>query len=97
MTTNGGDQSRLPFSGTKVYSGNMGMPDRAGGLDPTPENVSLPKRGITASAYPWWSIMKHGTAFDTTDIGHPGLIPLLHFSIEELSTVDLKEVPSREP
>ncbi|ERJ06257.1 hypothetical protein HLRTI_001736 [Halorhabdus tiamatea SARL4B] len=78
----------------EVYSGNLGHPEWAGGIDPTPENVSLPNPTPTPT-YPWWSVMKRGEAFDSGRIGHPDQFPLLHFSIEELSTVDFEEIPSR--
>ncbi|WP_242401899.1 hypothetical protein [Halorhabdus tiamatea] len=80
----------------EVYSGNIGMPNRAGGIDPTPENVSLPNSSVASPTYPWWSLMKFGPAFDTTGVRHPGEIPVLHFSLEELSTVDFEAIPSKE-
>ncbi|WEL22836.1 hypothetical protein [Halorhabdus sp. BNX81] len=78
-----------------VYSGNLGHPEWAGGIDPTPENVSLPNPTPTPT-YPWWNVMKREEAFDSGRIGHPDQFPLLHFSIEELSTVDFEEIPSRD-
>ncbi|WP_433624840.1 hypothetical protein [Halomicrococcus sp. NG-SE-24] len=74
----------------EVYSGNRDDPDVAGGLDPTPETVVLGGHDRE------WSVMKSGTADDSTQYtGTSAKFPVLLFSIEELSTVDFEHVPSK--
>ncbi|RBI61817.1 hypothetical protein DMJ13_14125 [halophilic archaeon] len=74
----------------EVYSGNRDDPDVAGGLDPTPETVALGGHDRE------WSVMKSGTADDSTRYtGTSAKFPVLLFSIEELSTVDFEHVPSK--
>ena len=70
-----------------MYSGND---DDAitGGVDETPEYVAINGPEIDG-----WSVMGRGTGEDAGEIGTE--TPRLVFSIEELSTVDVDHVPSK--
>lgn len=74
----------------EVYSGNRDDRNLTGGLDPTPETVTLRQQD------PEWSIMREGTAENSVRYtGTSADFPVLLFSIEELSTVDFKHIPSQ--
>ncbi|WP_254766184.1 hypothetical protein [Salinilacihabitans rarus] len=68
--------------GMEVYSGDINGNNFE--PDETPEYANGPN--------PRWSIMRAGTA---NDLG-TGPTPRLAFSLEELSTIDFEDVPSRD-
>ena len=78
----------LPEHGYEVYSGEES--DFLGGEDPTPEVVL-----INDEKDDQWTIMARGTAEDLRDTNTPGESPIMAFSIEELSTVNFEEIPSK--
>ena len=74
----------------EVYSGNTD-PDITGGVDPTPEPIFISGDEDIA-----WSIMARGTADDTRAFTTTSAdYPIVAFTIEELSTVDLENMPSQ--
>lgn len=86
----------IPYAGItcekcfEVYSGNTD-PAVTGGVDKTPEFV---EKNIRNDAE--WSIMMAGTADDTRDFTPTvAKYPVFAFSIEELSTIDFEDIPSR--
>jgi hypothetical protein len=70
----------------EVYSGSDNS-NLAGGVDETPENVAINGPPIAD-----WSVMARGTG---EDAGIGTETPRLVFSIEEVSTVDLNHIPSK--
>jgi hypothetical protein len=89
------DDAPIPFLGAltgehayEVYSGSTDS-DLAGGVDPTPEYI--PER-----PGPRWSLMspQSGWPLNGSIQGHPQ-IPVYFFSIEELSTADHEDIPSK--
>jgi len=76
----------------EVYSGNRNNPSLAGGLDSTPENLRVSGTRQTTR----WSVMRAGTApRQSRYININPKAPILPFSVEELSTVDFEDIPSK--
>ena len=71
--------------GFEVYSGDVDVEGDAFEPDETPERAVGPS--------PEWSIMMPGTADNLAATASPQ--PRLAYSIEELSTIDFEDVPSR--
>jgi len=76
----------------EVYSGNTD-PDLTGGVDETPERINI---RTSPNPIQEWSVMRSGTARDIRSFTpYSPNAPTLLFGIEEMSTVDFEDIPSR--
>lgn len=86
------DDTPIPFVGFtcqkcfEVYSGNTD-PDLTGGVDETPEGILIGRDQVVR-----WSVMQAGTANNFGGYSNPRFA----YSIEEVVTIDFRNIPSKE-